>query len=135
MDGSPARLLVVDDEDLNRRLYSEILRAAGYSVLEAENGEDAMKILGRQAVDLVLTDLYMPEREGIETIQAIRRTLPTTRIVAMAGSGGQMLLRIAKMLGADASLHKPIAPNELVSVVHQLLSASPRPSNHVPSAG
>jgi CheY-like chemotaxis protein len=122
MAGCQAKLLVVDDEDLNRRLYSEILVAAGYSVLVAENGDDAMKILGRQAVDLVLTDLYMPEREGIETIQAIRRTLPGTRIVAMAGSGGHVLLRMARMLGADASLRKPIPPTELISVVHQLLS-------------
>jgi CheY-like chemotaxis protein len=126
MDGNHAKLLVIDDEDLNRRLYSHILTAAGYSVLVAENGDDAMKILGHQAVDLVLTDLYMPEREGIETIQAIRRTLPATRIVAMSGSGGPTLLRMARMLGADASLRKPIPPAELVSVVHLLLSTPMR---------
>jgi CheY-like chemotaxis protein len=115
-------VLVVDDEDSIRCLFDEILTAEGYCVLAASDGREACDVLRRDVnPDLVLTDLVMPNQEGIETIQVMRRQFPKLKIIAMSGAFGGQFLSTAKMLGADATLQKPVKPEELRSMVARIL--------------
>jgi DNA-binding response OmpR family regulator len=114
------RILVVDDDPGLGRLTSQILREAGFEVLTAENGKEAMNLLESTDVDLVLTDLAMPEQDGFETIKMLRDRRPGVKIIAMSGRFGD-LLHVAKILGADATLAKPIRPAELLETVRRVI--------------
>ena len=116
-------ILVVDDESFIRDFFREVLETAGYEVVLAENGKRAMTRLYERKVDLVIMDLVMPEQEGVETIQALRRAYPDIKIVAMSGAFGGQFLKTAALLGARATLAKPIAPGEILRVVRDVLSA------------
>lgn len=124
-DSGPRTILVVDDEDSIRVLFRELLTAAGYDVTVASDGRQACEML-RQGMnpDLVITDLVMPNQEGIETIRAIRQQFPSVRIIAISGAFGGKFLRMAKLLGADATLTKPIPPDRLCSTVAELLAGA-----------
>ncbi|MBI4873963.1 MAG: response regulator, partial [Acidobacteria bacterium] len=117
----PNRILVVDDEPGIRHLFEEILRAEGYEVRTAANGIEALKRLKESACDLVITDLVMPEQEGIETIQAIRSDYPEARIIAISGQFEGRFLQVARMMGAQAALLKPIRSDELLDTVKRVL--------------
>ena len=118
------KILVVDDDDLIRDLIYEILESNGFQVVLAENGNKALDILKHEEVDLIITDIIMPDKEGIETIMDIKRMLPKAKIVAMSG-GGQLdansYLNIAKRLGVKATLNKPFNPNKLLSLINEIL--------------
>jgi PAS domain S-box-containing protein len=118
---SKLRILVVDDEPAVRSFLRLALESAGYSVEEASNGKDAIAWIGRGAPDLVITDLVMPEKEGIETIETLRRSHPKLPILAISGAWGGSYLKIAAHLGANAVLSKPVNPEELVSQVGEIL--------------
>jgi PAS domain S-box-containing protein len=114
-------ILVVDDEEGVRRLLREVL-SERYRVLLAEDGKEALNVIaGKVNLDLVITDLVMPNLEGIETIQAIRKLSPGLKIVAMSGAFGGHFLKSAKALGADATLLKPIRADVLYQTVGELL--------------
>ena len=115
------RILVADDEPEVREFLRAVLEQSGYGVVEAEDGHGAMERLSEGGIDLVLMDLVMPGQEGIETIQAIRKELPETRIIAISGGFGGQFLGVAKMLGADDTLEKPIAPGALLAKVGDVL--------------
>src|SRR3546814_3444120 len=103
---------------------SDLLTTAGYVVAEAENGSIAATLLGMRAYDLVITDSIMPEKEGIETLQKIRRRYPKTAVIAMSGggsAGGLGFLDIALKLGADKILRKPFRRAELLAVIEDAL--------------
>jgi CheY-like chemotaxis protein len=117
----PSSILVVDDEPAVRELVREILEGGGYEVLTACNGREAMKVLRRNLVDLVITDLVMPEQEGIETIRAIHRGQPGLKILAMSGSAAPHLSTALK-LGAHDSIQKPFSIEALLATVERLLS-------------
>jgi hypothetical protein len=87
----------------------------------ATNGKEALKIVRAETVQAVVTDLVMPEQEGIETIQALRREVPNVRIIAISGAFGGQYLKMARMLGADAVMSKPVSPEVLLSAVAELL--------------
>ena len=116
------RILVVDDDEMIRDLFGRVLANARYEVRVASNGKQAMVIAGQQHPDLVITDLVMPEQEGIETIRELRRTYPDTKIIAISGAFNGNLLGAAKFLGAQAALVKPVSPKELLSAVQQVLA-------------
>jgi len=116
-----ARILVVDDEDGVRSLLRHLLTDAGHEVLEAGNGKEATEKLRSEAIDLMITDLVMPEREGIETILELRRTRPDLGIIAMSGAFGGQFLRAARLFGARATLSKPIDPDVLLAEVEGFL--------------
>jgi CheY-like chemotaxis protein len=119
----PGTVLVVDDEDAIRGLFHELLTAEGYRVLVASDGRQACDMLRRgMDLDLVITDLVMPNQEGIETIQAMRQQFPKVRIIAMSGAFGGQFLSTAKLLGADATLMKPVPPHQLCVTVAEVLS-------------
>lgn len=114
-------VLVVDDDPGVRDVIRSMLESSGYSVLVAENGREAMRLLKSVRADLILTDLVMPEQEGIETIKALRREYPGIRVIAMSGAFGGDYLRIAAYLGAHATLAKPIQMDKLLKLVSETL--------------
>jgi CheY-like chemotaxis protein len=120
-----ARILVIDDDPTIRSLLSSLLDAAGHVTTTAQDGVVGMALFSRQRFDLVVTDIIMPEEEGIGTISAIRRLdreIPILAISANQQSGHQNdYLRVAEMLGATASLRKPIAPALFLETVARLL--------------
>jgi hypothetical protein len=121
----PARILVADDEDGVRGFLRTVLEQAGYEMAEAADGKEALKLVLNQRIDLVITDLVMPEREGIETIRELRRSNPELPIVAISGAFHGGFLGVAEQLGADASLMKPLDPGALLAIVEKLLARRP----------
>jgi signal transduction histidine kinase len=120
-----ARILVVDDDERNRRLLEAVLGPAGYDVIEADGGELALEIIARDPVDMVLLDMMMPGLDGVETCRRIRqnlgeRFLPVVFVTAMADR--QTRVR-GKQAGADDFLTKPIDEIELMARVENLLAA------------
>lgn len=117
-------ILVIDDDPAVREVVSEMLRLEGHHVTIAENGREAIPMLSKRDFDLVITDLIMPEKEGIETISEIRRTHKTIPILAISG-GGRLgpgdYLETARYIGADATLAKPFARQELLTTIDSLL--------------
>lgn len=116
-----ASVLVVDDEEGIRDLFRLTLAAAGYKVVEAKDGREAMARLREEPFDLLITDLVMPEREGIEMIETLRKQRPDLKIVAVSGAFGGMFLKVAKALGANATLAKPVSPDALLATVRNML--------------
>lgn len=115
------RVLIVDDDVGVRDVLRSMLEAAGYRVVLAENGKEAMNALKAEEADLILTDLVMPEQEGIETIKALRQEYPGIRVIAMSGAFGGDYLRIAAYLGAHGTLAKPIQMEALLKLVEEVL--------------
>jgi PAS domain S-box-containing protein len=120
-----ARILVADDEAAVRGFLRNVLQEGGYEVIEAADGKQALQQARAGDVDLVITDLIMPEQEGIETIQALRRELPGVGIIAISGAFDSQLLKMARMLGAAAVLHKPVDAGLLLASVAEVLKAQP----------
>ena len=116
------RILVVDDEEGVRSYLRMVLEEAGYAVSEAADGKEALQQALQEPPALVITDLVMPEQEGIETIRALRRSLPHLAIVAISGAFGGQFLNTAKILGADAILDKPLRADALLAKVSEILS-------------
>lgn len=94
----PARILVVDDDPDVRLVLRRMLEPDGYEIGEAGHGREALEVVGNRPFDLVITDLIMPEQEGIETIQALHQRYPQMKIIAISGAYGTDYLRIAKHL-------------------------------------
>ena len=92
-------------------------------MIEAGDGKQALRLAHSEQVDLVITDLVMPEQEGIETIRALRQQLPGVRIIATSGAFNGQFLGIAKILGADAVLSKPFSPEALLSKVKEVITS------------
>jgi CheY-like chemotaxis protein len=126
-----ARILVVDDDAGVRQVMCSMLRPAGYEVEVAENGREAIELLRERAFDLVITDLVMPEQEGIETIKQLRRDFPSVKIIAISGAFGGDYLRIAGFLGAHRTMAKPIRMEAIIRVVEETLRSTEDP----PQAG
>ena len=131
------RILIVDDDEPFRRILRETLRLAGYVVTTAENGAVALRLFRQEPVDLVMTDLIMPEKEGIETILELLRLQVDLKIIAMSGGGCREAgdyLPIARHLGASEVLTKPFTAQDLMEAVETLL-ACPCPSvSQIPTA-
>lgn len=120
-----ATILVTDDEALVRLTLRKILEKEGHCVLEAGNGAQASAVTAEISIDLLITDIIMPEREGIETIMALRKTQPQLRILAISGGGRSAsldYLTTAELLGANATLSKPFGKDALLAVVKTLLN-------------
>ena len=116
-----ARILIVDDEDAVRGMIRALLSGAGHYVVEAANGKEAVEKLKTEQIDLMITDLVMPEREGIETILEVHRARPNLGIIAVSGAFGGQFLRAARLFGARATLAKPIDPDVLLAEIEGFL--------------
>ena len=119
-----ARILVVDDDQVLRGALRIVLEVAGYSVMDAADGDAALRLYGEQGADLVLVDLFMPERDGLEVIRSLRAAIPRPQIVAMSGGAriGQIeLLKTAAAFGAARTLRKPFESRDLLTAIQELL--------------
>ena len=117
-------ILLIDDDDLFRTMLRATLCQMGYKVTEARNGQEGMALYAQIAPDLVLTDLIMPEKEGLETIMDLRRKYPGVKIIAMSGGGrgnGEDYLKMAKAMGARRVFAKPFVPDELAGAIDEVL--------------
>ena len=119
----PARILVADDEAGVRGFLRAVLEDGGYEVVEATDGKQVVRQVMAENVDLVITDLVMPEQEGIETIRALRRDVPSVGIIAISGAFEGQFLKTAQMLGADAVLNKPVSAELLLAKVAEVLKS------------
>jgi YesN/AraC family two-component response regulator len=123
-----AHILLVDDEPLVVEALSSAMISKGHRVVTATNGIEGMKRFAEGLFDLVITDIIMPDKEGIEMIMEMRRQAPDTRIVAISGggrTGNVEFLQMAKKLGAMTTLKKPIRLAELYATLEQCLGKSP----------
>jgi CheY-like chemotaxis protein len=118
-----ASVLIIDDDSAVRKMLRVMLEGSGYQISEAENGLAALNHPDLASFDLVITDLIMPEQEGIETIREIRNKFPGKKILAMSGFYGAQYLEAARMLGANATLAKPFRQNQLLQEIERLLTA------------
>lgn len=119
-----SRILVVDDEELARFTIREILESGGHEVEEAENGVIALQKQKTTPFELVITDIIMPEKEGIETIIEMKGEFPDLRIIAISGGGRTRnldFLKIAEQMGASTVLSKPFTEDELLVAVQNCL--------------
>lgn len=115
-------VLLIEDDGSLRELLRAILLSAGYAVFEAANGRQGVQTFRKSPTDLVVTDLYMPERDGLEVIEALRRTHPQVKVLAISGASGTMgYFPVAQARGAVAVLQKPFAPSTFVTLVAELL--------------
>lgn len=114
-------ILVVDDDPGVREVIRAMLESVGFSVRLATNGREAVAMLENSQFDLILTDLVMPEQEGITTIKEIRQKYPDLKVIAMSGAFGGDYLRIAGYLGAHGTLAKPIRLESILNVIDDVL--------------
>jgi DNA-binding response OmpR family regulator len=120
-----AKILLVDDDTLVRTSLAYALEDAGHAVSQAVNGDDGLSALARENFDLVVLDILMPEREGIETIRDIRQKWPTLPVLAISGgdkTGWSDFLRMASTLGANDTMAKPFTATDFVDRVARLLA-------------
>jgi DNA-binding response OmpR family regulator len=125
MAGTKKRILVVDDNEDLRTTIQALLQADGFEVSVAADGEAALLLHRAHPADVVVTDLFMPDKDGIETIIELKKLYPTVKIVAMSGwtsTQGSDYLQVAREIGAAVTLQKPFDPLELSRVVRQLAS-------------
>lgn len=122
------RILVIDDEQLLRATVVMILTRAGFSVEEASDGQAGMAMFHKNPPDVVLTDIFMPNRDGIEIIKELKQSSPQTKIIAMTGGGHMRMMEIAsaaKVLGADHVLDKPFDSESLLAAINAVLVTPP----------
>jgi CheY-like chemotaxis protein len=117
---SRKRVLIVDDDAGVRSLLKEVLESAGYDVLEAIDGKQAIAAKDGPPIDLIVTDLAMPEADGIEVIRAFGKTQPVPAIIVLSGAFNGCVLKAARLLGAKATLPKPIDIDQLTALVNDL---------------
>lgn len=120
-----SRILLVDDDDPFRHMLAITLTKMGHEVMEARDGREGLQLSAAEPPDIVITDLIMPEKEGLETIGTLRRTQPEVKIIAMSGGSrdtGIDYLSVAKRLGAMRTLEKPFLPEELAEAIQAVTS-------------
>jgi DNA-binding response OmpR family regulator len=121
-----SNILVVDDEPSVCQLLQKTLELVGYHVVCATGGRTASRLMRQQPFDLVITDVLMPDQDGLELIRELRHNNPSVRIVAMSGGGlikPQVYLESAKGLGAGVLLQKPFNRDQLLAAINRVLAA------------
>jgi CheY-like chemotaxis protein len=120
---SKIKVLVIDDDELVRMAVTRMLQKQGYEVLEAKNGVVGIEMFKSHQPDIILTDMLMPDKEGLETISEILQLRPNTKIIAMSGGGqsqNMSFLQLARKIGASRTISKPVKPDELFSAIKSL---------------
>lgn len=119
-----ASILIIEDDREVREYLESVLSRAGYEVMSATNGKDGVALFAGNPVDLVITDIIMPEKDGIETIIDLRRDRESLCVIAISGGGRaepENYLHSARLLGADRTLRKPFTNQELLAAVRDLV--------------
>lgn len=127
-----ARILVIDDDELVRGTVQAMLESDGHEAVLAVDGDDGIRRFHQQRFDLVLCDVFMPRKEGLETVREIRQSSRETPIISMTGSvpagdGGRLdpdFLRMSSSLGATRTIAKPFRPRELLALVRECLGSA-----------
>ena len=120
----PGILIVEDDNEMREMLKIALIRRK-YTIIEAGNGKEAITRFKPSITDLVITDLIMPEDDGLKVIMTLRQLKPSIKIIAISGGGKAgpgNYLNLAKALGADATYSKPFSINDLIVTIEQLLN-------------
>ncbi len=124
-----ARILVIDDEPHLLILVESFLLQNGHEVDLADNGKAGLKLIERNLYDLVITDIVMPDKDGLEVIMELKSRVPRIRSIVMSGGGDRLnnkeLLHIAKLMGADRVLPKPLDFTTLLAAVNDVLETQP----------
>ena len=126
--GRPIRVLIVDDDAGVRNFLRMLLELEGYEVVTVGNGNEALEAQRQDPAAVVLTDIFMPEAEGMETIVQLRKEFPQARIIVMSGGGsyrGTDYLKLARELGAAKTLKKPFAPQDLIDAMREVAGTQP----------
>ena len=117
-----ARILLIEDDADSRTTLRRVLERAGHTVFEAANGQEGIERYRTTPTELVITDILMPERKGLETIMALRREFPAVKIIAVSGGIGPLdFLHVAARLGAQRTFAKPFDYRELLAAVQELV--------------
>jgi CheY-like chemotaxis protein len=124
-----ARILVIDDEDDSRALVSQALESDGHEVIPATDGAQGLALQRQRPADLVITDIFMPEPDGLETIHALKKDFPGLKVIAMSGGGRasgalDSVRTTVSALGINAFLRKPFDFATLLQSVRQVLGQS-----------
>ena len=125
-EGRRGKILVVDDDAGVRGYIEEVLSRAGFDVVTAVNGADGMNRFRHERVDLAIVDMFMPEKDGVETLMEMRQHFNEARILAISGGGNLQMGNVliwARKLKANAVLEKPFTNEELLSAVEKVLAA------------
>lgn len=122
-----ARILLIDDEDMVRAMLRQMLERSGYDVMDAPNGRVGVRLYRAAPADIVITDIFMDDQEGLETITELRHDFPNVKIIAI--SGGNRLdnfdgLSIARKLGAQRTFTKPFNRDVILEAIRELLETS-----------
>ncbi|MDB6127487.1 MAG: response regulator receiver domain [Verrucomicrobia bacterium] len=119
-----ARILIIDDDDTLRGIIVKSLTHAGHQVTNTNNGRKGVDMYRADPVDLVITDMVMPEQEGMETIKILHREFPQLKIIAMSGGleGSSLYLDLTRRLGATCTLPKPFTLQQLKEAIEIVLS-------------
>ena len=120
-----ATILIIDDDDAFRTMLRRMLQKAGYQVIDAANGDEGLRMYKENPADLVITDIYMPEKEGVETIIELVREFSDPKIIAISGGGKTSdfrYLEYAKRMGAARALKKPFRMELLLQSVQDVLA-------------
>ena len=123
-----SRILIIDDEVLLRQALRSMLERAGHTVLDAADGREGMALWRRELTDLVLTDIFMPEMDGVEFIREMKKIAVKSKIIAMSGGGRKGLLGwkpAALLMGADRVLVKPFNQRTFLLTVQEVLGGLP----------
>lgn len=122
-----AKILVIDDDRMVRETLKLILSSVGHEIILANDGKQGVKTFSEVKPSLVITDILMPEKEGIETIADLRKIHPKVPIIAVSGGGrvGNMsFLKVAESFGANRTISKPFEPEDVLAAVTELLKAA-----------
>ena len=118
------RILLIDDDDDFRESLKEVLENRGFAVTAATDGDDGGRHLESQGYDLVISDVLMPEKDGIELMLLVRSKWPDTRVLMISGGGrlgAQDCLSMCEQLGADGTLRKPFSADDITAMIDELL--------------
>ncbi|MEH0019461.1 MAG: response regulator [Desulfobacter sp.] len=121
-----ARILLIEDDDKFRKMLVMLLETSGHEVAEAEDGTKGLETFSGSNFDLIITDIFMPDQDGLEVVRAVTDQQADVKILVISGGGRQgafQYLEYAKIFGADKTLVKPFENQEFLSVVDKLLTA------------
>ena len=123
----PACVCLIDDDPLIREAASLVLRGGGYEVILAENGADGLAVIAARQPDVIVTDVLMPETDGLEFLPRLKARYPDLPVIAMSGGGekgDQLYLHLASRFGASACLAKPFSGRKLLAAVERALAGA-----------
>ncbi len=125
------KILIVEDDQMFREMLRQMLEHYDYIVLEASDGVEAIKKLHQCEIDLILLDIILPEKEGIETLMEVKKNFPDVKVISMSGGSPYLManlnLRLSRRLGADKTLAKPFEHRELLDMIEELLAVTNSP--------